>query len=80
MFCDAQDTARANSLTVAKVFGKRHADVLRDIEKITAPKSIKLSRPRSLNICSKDSEKSSIMYLPSPIFYHLGAGLTRKGV
>ncbi len=39
VFCDAQDTARANSLMVAKVFGKRHADVLRDIEKITAPKS-----------------------------------------
>ena len=39
VFCDAQDTARANSLMVAKVFDKRHADVLRDIEKITAPKS-----------------------------------------
>lgn len=39
IFSDSKDTARANSLMVAKMFDKRHADVLRDIEKITAPKS-----------------------------------------
>ena len=31
VFCDAQDTARANSLMVARVFGKEHKNVLQDI-------------------------------------------------
>lgn len=39
VFCDTQDTARANSLMVAKMFGKQHGHVLRDIEKITESKS-----------------------------------------
>ena len=39
MFCDNKDTARVNSLFVAKAFEKRHDHVLRDIEKITDPKS-----------------------------------------
>lgn len=37
VFCDNKDTARANSLLVAKIFGKRHADVLRSIETILQP-------------------------------------------
>lgn len=32
VFGDAKDTARANSLRVAEVFGKEHKNVLRDIE------------------------------------------------
>lgn len=39
MFCDNKDTARVNSLFVAEFFEKRHKHVLRDIEKITEPKS-----------------------------------------
>lgn len=39
IFYDAKDTARANSLKVAKIFNKRHDHVLRDIAKITTPKS-----------------------------------------
>ena len=39
MFCDNKDTARVNSLFVAKAFEKRHDHVVRDIEKITDPKS-----------------------------------------
>lgn len=39
VFADTKDTIRANSIIVAKVFGKRHDHVLRDIEKIRAPKS-----------------------------------------
>ena len=39
MFCDNKDTARVNSLFVAKAFEKRHDHALRDIEKITDPKS-----------------------------------------
>ena len=31
VFCDMQDTARANSLMVARVFGKEHKNVLQDI-------------------------------------------------
>lgn len=39
VFADAHDTPRANSLLIAEVFKKRHADVLRDVAKITNPKS-----------------------------------------
>lgn len=39
VFADAHDTVRANSLIVAKFFGKQHKHVLRDIGKITEPKS-----------------------------------------
>lgn len=39
VFADAHDTARANSLMVAEYFGKQHKHVLRDIGKITEPKS-----------------------------------------
>lgn len=34
VFADDTHTARANSLMVAKYFNKRHADVLRDVEKL----------------------------------------------
>lgn len=39
VFADIHDTARADSLFVAQAFEKRHDHVLRDIAKITAPKS-----------------------------------------
>jgi len=39
IFADTHDTARADSLLVAQAFEKRHDHVLRDIAKITAPKS-----------------------------------------
>lgn len=34
IFCDSKDTARANSLMVAKMFERRHDNVLRDIENL----------------------------------------------
>lgn len=39
IFADGKDTARANSLMVAKIFGKRHDHVIRAIENITDPKN-----------------------------------------
>ena len=39
IFADTKDTARANSLIVAQMFEKRHADVIRAIENITDPES-----------------------------------------
>ena len=39
IFCDGKDTARANSLMVAKMFEKDHNHVLRDIQRITDPNS-----------------------------------------
>lgn len=39
IFADTHDTARVDSLYVADFFEKRHDHVLRDIAKITAPKS-----------------------------------------
>jgi Rha family phage regulatory protein len=39
VFADTNDTARADSLFVAEFFEKDHKHVLRDIAKITDPKS-----------------------------------------
>lgn len=39
IFADTHETARVDSLFVAKFFEKRHDHILRDIAKITAPKS-----------------------------------------
>lgn len=39
LFVDTHDTARVNSLFIAKYFGKRHDNVLRDIRNIIDPKS-----------------------------------------
>lgn len=39
VFADTKNTARVNSLFVAKFFEKQHKHVLRDISKITEPKS-----------------------------------------
>lgn len=39
VFADTHDTARVNSLFVAKFFEKEHKNVLRDISQITDPKS-----------------------------------------
>lgn len=39
VFTDTNDTARVDSLFVAEFFEKRHDHVIRDIRKITAPKS-----------------------------------------
>lgn len=39
IFADTYDTARADSLFVAEFFDKQHKNVLRDIEKLTAPTS-----------------------------------------
>lgn len=39
VFADTKDTARVDSLFVAEFFEKDHKNVLRDIEKITDPKS-----------------------------------------
>jgi Rha family phage regulatory protein len=39
LFCDTKDMARVDSRYVAKEFGKRHGDVLRTIENLSAPES-----------------------------------------
>ena len=49
IFVDTKDTARANSLMVAEMFGKEHKNVLADIRKITDPKSGLSEEFRRLN-------------------------------
>lgn len=43
IFADKSETARANSLLVAKMFHKSHNHVLRDIEKLDCSESFRLS-------------------------------------
>lgn len=42
IFGDSRDTARANSLMVAKVFGKRHDNVLKDIKNLDCSDEFRL--------------------------------------
>lgn len=42
VFADAHDTARANSLVVAQIFGKRHDAVLRDIRNLDCSEKFNL--------------------------------------
>lgn len=42
IFCDAKDTARANSLLVAKMFEKRHDIVLRDVRNLDCSQEFRL--------------------------------------
>ena len=49
VFCDNKDTARANSLLVAKMFEKEHRNVLADIRKIIDPESGLSETFRELN-------------------------------
>ena len=43
IFADSNDTARVDSLFVAKFFGKRHDHVLRDIENLDCSKEFRLT-------------------------------------
>lgn len=43
IFADAKDTARANSLMVAKLFEKDHNKVLRDIRELDCSNEFRLS-------------------------------------
>lgn len=60
VFADIHNTARVDSRFVAKIFGKRHDHVLRDIEKIAAPKSGLSSefRERNFVLSSYRSEQN----------------------
>lgn len=49
MFADIHDTARVDSLFIAEFFEKEHKNVVRDIEKIIAPKSGLSSEFNKLN-------------------------------
>ena len=58
VFADMHDTARVDSLFVAEFFEKQHKHVLRDIDKITEPKS-GLSEEFIKNNFVKDTYKDS---------------------
>ena len=64
VFCDNKDMARANSLMVAKMFEKRHDHILRDIEKITAPKSGLSEEFRQHNFVQSSYKDSTVRKLP----------------
>ena len=64
VFADTKDTARANSLLVAKMFGKTHQHVLRDIGKITESKSGLSEEFRLHNIVQSTYKDSTGRKLP----------------
>ena len=59
IFADGKDTARANSLIVAKMFGKRHDHVIRSIENITDPKNGVSDEFRRRNFAQSSYKDSS---------------------
>ena len=83
MFADSHDTARVDSLFVAKTFEKEHKHVLRDIAKITEPKSGLSEEFNRLNfelVNYKDAkgEKRPCYYLTRDGFTMLTMGYTGK--
>lgn len=83
IFADKKDTARANSLMVAKMFGKDHKTVLRTIETITDLKSglsEEFNRRNFVPISYKDSmnRKQKAYALTRDGFTLLAMGFTGK--
>lgn len=83
IFADSHDTARVDSLYVARAFEKEHKNVLRDIARITAPKSGLSEEFNRLNfelVNYKDAkgEKRPCYYLTRDGFTMLTMGYTGK--
>ncbi len=64
LFCDGRDTARLDSRFVAEAFEKEHKHVLRDIAKITEPKSGLSEEFRRLNFVQSTYKDSTGRTLP----------------
>ena len=61
IFCDGKDTARANSLMVAKMFGKNHRDVLKSIRELDCSKEF-TERNFALSTYKDDTGRKLPMY------------------
>ncbi len=78
IFCDSKDTARANSLMVAQMFGKKHAHVLRDIENLDCSAEFRLSNFGLSSYKNEQNKKQPCFNMTRDGFTFLAMGYRGK--
>lgn len=78
IFCDNKDTVRANSLIVAKVFNKRHDNVLRDVENLDCSKEFWLLNFEESNYTDDRGKRQPCYNMTRDGFVFLAMGYRGK--
>lgn len=78
IFCDAKDTARANSLMVAKMFVKRHDNVLQDIENLDCSEEFNLLNFQEIKYTDDRNRKQKAYAMTRDGFIFLVMGYRGK--
>lgn len=78
VFADGKDTARANSLMVAKMFGKNHAHVLRDIEQLDCSEEFRQSNFGFTSYFDEQGKKRPCVAMTRDGFTFLAMGYRGK--
>lgn len=78
IFCDGKDTARANSLMVAKMFGKNHRDVLKSIRELDCSEEFRLRNFAQSNYVNEQGHKQPMYDMTRDGFTFLVMGYRGK--
>lgn len=78
VFADTHDTARANSLIVAKMFGKRHDAVLRDIRQLDCSEKFNLHNFEEISYKDDRGRKQPAVAMTRDGFTFLAMGYRGK--
>lgn len=78
IFADGKDTARANSLIVAKMFGKNHRDVLRAIKNIECSDEFRRRNFAQSSYINEQNKKQPCVMMTRDGFTFLAMGFTGK--
>lgn len=78
IFADGKDTARANSLIVAKMFGKRHDHVLRAIKNLECSKEFRQLNFGESSYINEQNKKQPCVMMTRDGFTFLAMGFTGK--
>ena len=78
VFADTKDTVRANSLMVAKMFGKEHYNVIRDIEQLDCSDEFRALNFEGTNYRSEQNKKMPCYNMTRDGFVFLCMGYRGK--
>ena len=78
IFCDSEDTARANSLMVAEMFGKQHKSVLRAIENLDCSEEFGRHNFAPISYADSYGRKQKSVAMTRDGFTFLAMGFTGK--
>ncbi|MBE6906149.1 MAG: transcriptional regulator [Ruminococcaceae bacterium] len=78
IFCDAKDTARANSLLVAQMFEKRHDDVLKRVRNLDCSEEFRLRNFAESSYKNEQGKKQPFYDMTRDGFVFLVMGFTGK--